>query len=135
MPRRQRKAGTARSVDTQGERTSLRHRARTGHRIPTERVLIQALPFARNGEKTCCTRIRRNLIGNPVDRVQSYQRQSLTGLQHLENVSVSKIETYKSAKTLWHYIFAHAVGLGNSRRVGGAATPVARKAAEASPVS
>ena len=33
-------------------------------------------------------------------------RVTLTGLQHLKNVSGYKLGTYKSAKTLWHYIFA-----------------------------
>jgi hypothetical protein len=31
---------------------------------------------------------------------------NLADLRHLENVSVSEMDTYKSAKTLWHYIFA-----------------------------
>ena len=32
----------------------------------------------------------------------------LAGLQHLKNVSSYKLGTYKSAKTLWHYIFAQS---------------------------
>ena len=33
-----------------------------------------------------------------------------TGLQHLKNVSGFKLDTYESAKTLWHYIFARSSG-------------------------
>ena len=33
-----------------------------------------------------------------------------TGLQHLKNVSGFKLDTYESAKTLWHYIFARSNG-------------------------
>ena len=35
---------------------------------------------------------------------------TLTGLQHLKNVSGFKLDTYESAKTLWHYIFARSNG-------------------------
>jgi hypothetical protein len=35
-----------------------------------------------------------------------HPEEALTGLQHLKNVSGDKLGTYKSAKTLWHYIFA-----------------------------
>ena len=34
----------------------------------------------------------------------------LTGLQHLKNVSGFELDTYESAKTLWHYIFARSSG-------------------------
>jgi hypothetical protein len=38
------------------------------------------------------------------------KNQALTGLQHLKNVSGFKLDTYESAKTLWHYIFARSNG-------------------------
>jgi MFS-type transporter involved in bile tolerance (Atg22 family) len=34
----------------------------------------------------------------------------LTDLRHRKNISVSEIDTYKSAKTIWHYIFARLTG-------------------------
>ena len=34
----------------------------------------------------------------------------LAGLQHLKIVSDCKLETYKSAKTSWHYILAQSSG-------------------------
>jgi type IV secretory pathway component VirB8 len=33
-----------------------------------------------------------------------------TDLRHRKNISVSEIDTYKSAKTIWHYIFARLTG-------------------------
>jgi hypothetical protein len=34
----------------------------------------------------------------------------LADLRHRKNISVSEIDTYKSAKTIWHYIFARLTG-------------------------
>jgi hypothetical protein len=45
--------------------------------------------------------------------------ESLTGLQHLKDVSGYKLGTYKSAKTLWHYIFAEWRRLGQFAQRGG----------------
>jgi hypothetical protein len=59
----------------------------------------------------------------------------LTHLKHHEFVSSSPRKGYKSAKTLWHYISPYAAEAATSRKVGGAAAPAARKAAEASPLS
>ena len=42
--------------------------------------------------------------------VQDLFRTFLTGLQHLKNVSGYNGDTYKNAKTLWHYIFAQSSG-------------------------
>ena len=42
-----------------------------------------------------------------------------TGLQHLKDVSGYKLGTYKSAKTLWHYIFAEWRRLGQFAQRGG----------------
>jgi glutamate synthase domain-containing protein 1 len=36
--------------------------------------------------------------------------ESLADLRHRKNISVSEIDTYKSAKTIWHYIFARLTG-------------------------
>ena len=40
----------------------------------------------------------------------SRQLQGQTDLRHRKNISVSEIDTYKSAKTIWHYIFARLTG-------------------------
>ena len=44
---------------------------------------------------------------------------SQTGLQHLKNVSAYKLVTYKSAKTLWHYISSELGRLGQLAQRGG----------------
>jgi hypothetical protein len=60
---------------------------------------------------------------------------TLTHLKHHEFVSSWSRKGYKSAQTLWHYISSYAADAETSRKVGGAAVPAARKAAEASPFS
>ena len=56
-------------------------------------------------------------------------------LKRHESVSSWPRKGYKSAKTLWHYTSAQAADAETSRKVGGAAVPAARKAADASSLS
>ena len=49
----------------------------------------------------------------------AHRHLTMTGLQHLKDVSGYKLGTYKSAKTLWHYIFAEWRRLGQFAQRGG----------------
>jgi hypothetical protein len=52
----------------------------------------------------------RKLLVYPGEARRSDYHLTQAGLQHLKNVSGFKLDTYESAKTLWHYIFARSNG-------------------------
>ena len=56
---------------------------------------------------------RRAILTSLLDKISEHGEELivlLTDLRHRKNISVSEIDTYKSAKTIWHYIFARLTG-------------------------